>query len=67
MAKSNSKSDWHNKIGNSLQIGGIETSVLDSGLSQGTRIAWVNTSGGLRYKVVINRGLDIVDAFYLTS
>lgn len=47
--------NWH-------QIGGIETSVLDNGPGRGVRIAWVNTGGGLRYKVVIDRGLDIADA-----
>ena len=52
------------KIGNAAQVGGIETSVLDNGLGRGTRIAWVNTGTGLRYKVVIDRGMDIADAFY---
>ncbi len=47
---------------NASQLGGIETSVLDNGPGRGTRIAWVNTGGGLRYKVVIDRGLDIADA-----
>lgn len=47
---------------NPLQLGGIETSVLDNGPGRGVRIAWVNTGGGLRYKVVIDRGLDIADA-----
>ncbi|MBN1344447.1 MAG: DUF4432 family protein [Phycisphaerae bacterium] len=47
---------------NAAQLGGIETSVLDDGPGRGTRIAWVNTGGGLRYKVVIDRGLDILDA-----
>ena len=55
---------WKNKVVNFAQIGGIETSVLDNGLGKGNRIAWVNTGSGLRYKVVIDRGLDIVDAFY---
>ncbi|WP_400072853.1 aldose 1-epimerase family protein [Zobellia russellii] len=52
------------KIGNTAQVGGIETSVLDNGLGRGTRIAWINTGTGLRYKVVIDRGMDIADAFY---
>ncbi|MBU2976546.1 aldose 1-epimerase family protein [Zobellia sp. B3R18] len=52
------------KIGNTAQVGGIETSVLDNGLGRGTRIAWVNTGTGLRYKVIIDRGMDISDAFY---
>ncbi|HEY2760103.1 MAG TPA: DUF4432 family protein, partial [Pirellulales bacterium] len=50
---------------NATQLGGIETSVLDNGPGRGVRIAWVNTGGGLRYKVVIDRGLDIADAEYL--
>ncbi|MHC4444601.1 MAG: DUF4432 family protein [Planctomycetota bacterium] len=50
---------------NSSQLGGIETSVLDNGPGRGVRIAWVNTGGGLRYKVVIDRGLDIADAEFL--
>lgn len=49
---------------NCQQLGGIETSVLDNGPGRGVRIAWVNTGGGLRYKVVIDRGLDIADAEY---
>ena len=55
---------WQDKVGNSAQVGGIETSVLDNGPGKGTRIAWVNTGGGLRYKVVVDRGLDLADAFY---
>ena len=46
------------------QVGGIETSVLDDGPGRGGRIAWVNTGSPLRYKVLIDRGLDIADAFY---
>jgi hypothetical protein len=37
---------------------------MDSGLGRGTRIAWINTGTGLRYKVVIDRSMDIADAFY---
>ena len=55
---------WQNKINNPLALGGIETAVLDNGLGKGTRIAWINTGSGLRYKVVLDRGLDIVDAAY---
>lgn len=55
---------WHNKISNTTQLGGIETSVLDNGSGRGTRIAWINTGTGLRYKVVIDRAMDIADAFY---
>ena len=55
---------WHNKISNTAQLGGIETSVLDNGAGRGTRIAWINTGSGLRFKVVIDRAMDIADAFY---
>ena len=55
--------DWTGKIGNAAQLGGIETSVLDNGAGRGVRIAWVNTGTGLRYKVVLDRGMDIADAF----
>jgi hypothetical protein len=55
---------WKNKVSNHLQIGGIETAVLDNGNGRGVRIAWVNTGSGLRFKVVLDRGMDIADAFY---
>ncbi|MFH1616694.1 MAG: aldose 1-epimerase family protein [Planctomycetota bacterium] len=55
---------WTGKVINNAQIGGIETSVLDNGMGKGTRIAWINTGSGLRYKVVIDRGLDIAEAFF---
>jgi hypothetical protein len=56
--------DWTGKISNPAQLGGIETSVIDNGPGRGTRIAWINTGTGLRYKVVIDRAMDIADAFY---
>lgn len=55
---------WQDRVGNYLQLGGIETSTIDDGRGRGCRIAWVNTGTGLRYKVVIDRCLDIADAFY---
>lgn len=64
MHKKNEKSAWEGKISNHLQLGGIETSVLDNGPGKGVRIAWINTGSGLRYKVVIDRAMDIADAFY---
>jgi len=64
MASNSPKFPWQDKIINNGQIGGIETSVLDNGPGRSTRIAWINTGSGLRYKVVIDRGMDIVDAFY---
>lgn len=70
MAKSSKSSSKKNPfadlpIVNPHQLGGIETSVLDNGPGAGVRIAWVNTGTGLRYKVVIDRGLDIMDAEYM--
>ncbi|MBD2755033.1 aldose 1-epimerase family protein [Spirosoma validum] len=55
---------WKDKVGNPAQIGGIETSILDNGIGRGTRIAWINTGTGFRYKVVLDRAMDIFDAFY---
>ena len=52
------------KVGNVAQMGGIETSVLDNGLGRGSRIAWINTGTGLRYKVLLDRAMDVADAFY---
>ncbi len=55
---------WNGKIANHAQLGGIETAVIDNGAGRGTRIAWINTGTGLRYKVVIDRAMDIADTFY---
>lgn len=55
---------WKGKVANYLQIGGVETAVIDNGNGRGVRIAWVNTGSGLRFKVVLDRGMDIADAFY---
>ena len=55
---------WKDKISNAAQMGGIETAVVDNGSGRGNRIAWINTGTGLRYKVIIDRAMDIADAFY---
>jgi hypothetical protein len=55
---------WQDKISNHHQLGGIETSILDNGAGRGVRIAWVNTGSGLRFKIVLDRAMDIADAFY---
>jgi hypothetical protein len=55
---------WSDKVSNVAQVGGIETSILDNGLGKGVRIAWINTGTGLRFKVVIDRAMDIADAFF---
>jgi galactose mutarotase-like enzyme len=56
--------NWTDKISNHAQLGGIETSVIDNGPARGTRIAWFNTGSGLRFKVVLDRAMDIADTFY---
>src|SRR5690606_27502806 len=58
------KEKWRYKLSNSHQLGGIETSVIDNGAGRGVRIAWINTGSGLRYKLVLDRGMDILDAFH---
>ncbi|MEY4382543.1 MAG: hypothetical protein RI995_85 [Bacteroidota bacterium] len=58
------KMNYQNKVGNHKQLGGIETSILDNGAGAGVRIAWIDTGSGLRYKVVIDRGMDIAEAIY---
>lgn len=56
--------NWKDKISNPSQLGGIETVVIDNGTARGIRVAWINTGSGLRYKVLIDRAMDIGDAFY---
>ena len=55
---------YEGKVSNPAQLGGIETAVLDNGTGRGVRVAWVNTGSPLRFKVVLDRGMDIADAFY---
>ena len=54
---------YEDKISNYSQIGGIELATIRGGTGDGTHIAWFNTGSGLRFKVVIDYGLDIADAF----
>ena len=55
---------WKEKVTNHRQAGGIETSILDNGPGRGMRIAWFNTGSGLRFKVHLDRGMNIADAFF---
>lgn len=52
------------KVGNRSQVGGIELAVLNDGSARGSRIAWIDTGAGLRYKVLLDRGMDIAEAFF---
>jgi len=49
---------------NPAQLGGIELLSALDGPGYTNRVAWVNTGSGLHYKVVVDRGLDIAEAFY---
>ena len=60
----NSFEKFTGRISNAAQLGGIETSILDNGPARGTRIAWINTGTGLRYKIVLDRAMDIAEAFF---
>ncbi len=42
---------WQDKIINPRVLGGIDTAVLDNGPARGSRVAWINTGSGLRYRV----------------
>jgi hypothetical protein len=53
-----------NKLSTLKQIGGIEVSVLENGYRRGIRIAHFITASGLNFKVVLDRGMDISNAFY---
>ncbi len=60
----NSERSQYDKLSHHFQLGGIETAVLDNGAGRGTRVAWINTGAGLRYKVVIDRAMDIAEAAF---
>ena len=51
-------------IGSMAQLARIRTSVLDDGRGRGVRIADVDNGSGLRFSVLIERGLDIGDASF---
>jgi hypothetical protein len=57
-------SDAADYVANPAQLGGIELFSTLDGPGYPNRVAWVNTGGGLNYKVTIDRGLDIAEAFY---
>jgi hypothetical protein len=52
------------KFINARQIGGIEQYVIDDGAGRGVRALCVNTGGGLRYRILVDRGFDIDQAFF---
>src|SRR5438045_9374794 len=52
------------KFINPAQVGGIEAYTIADGPGRGVRALCVNTGSGLRYRVLIDRGLDIDQAFF---
>jgi hypothetical protein len=46
------------------QVGGIERYQMDDGPARGVQALCVNTGGGLRYRILGGRGLDIDQAFF---
>lgn len=53
-----------NKFITAAQVGGIEAYTIDEGPARGVRVLCVNTGGGLRYRVLVDRGCDIDQAFF---
>ena len=51
-------------IGSMEQIARIRTSVLDDGKGRGIRMADVDNGSGLRFSVLLDRGMDIGDASF---
>lgn len=49
---------------NPSQAGGIDAYTIADGPGRGVRVLCVNTGGGLRYRVLVDRGLDIDQAFF---
>jgi len=52
------------KFVHAAQVGGIESYRFDNGAGRDTRALLVNTGGGLRYRLLVDRGLDIDQAFF---
>ena len=52
------------KFINASQIGGIDSYAIDEGPARGVRVLCVNTGGGLRYRILVDRGMDIDQAFF---
>jgi hypothetical protein len=53
-----------NKFVNPAQAGGIERYQIDDGAGRGVRALCVNTGGGLRYRVLVDRGMDVDQASF---
>ncbi len=49
----------NSKYINPAQVGGIEAYSIDEGAARGVRALCFNTGGGLRFRVLVDRGFDI--------
>lgn len=58
------KQDVRRYVGTMDQLARIRTSVLDDGRGRGIRIADVDNGSGLRFTVLLDRGMDIGDASF---
>jgi hypothetical protein len=54
-----SRLDLEQRTGDLEAIGGIRAVVLDNGVERGTRVLEFRTGGGLRFDVLVDRGMDI--------
>jgi hypothetical protein len=52
------------KFINPSQVGGIESYIINDGPARGVRALCVNTGAGLRYRILVDRGFDIDQAFF---
>jgi Domain of unknown function (DUF4432) len=55
------------RIGRLSQLGGLTPFEFNSGKARGVRAVRVQTGTGLDFSVLIDKGLDIFDAFYLSK
>ncbi len=67
MAAASKRAFATEKFINTAQVGGIDAYTIDDGPGRGVRALCVNTGGGLRYRVLVDRGLDIDQAFWNQS
>jgi len=49
---------------NPSQLGGIDRYTIDDGPGRGVRCLCINTGAGLRYRILLDRGCDIDQAFF---
>lgn len=57
-----SRNDLMRRVGSMRQVCGIELIQLDDGIEAGVRVADIRTGTGLRFRVVLSRGMDVADA-----